>query len=470
MTQTVRSAAELRSAVKGPVLGPVDPGYDEARSLWNGDIDRRPALIARCTSAADVAAAVKFGRERGLEIAVRGGGHAYSGTAACDDGLMIDLSRLNAVTVDPQARTAQVGGGATLADLDAATQAHGLAVTGGVISHTGVGGLTLGGGMGWLSSALGLSLDNVVGAEVVLADGRIVHAGPESEPDLFWALRGGGGNFGVVTEFVFALHPIGREVQVGLFFWDLAQGPAALRFCRDYIPSLPRRAGVLIAAGLTAPPLPFVPEPFHGVAGHALVVVGLDTAEAHAELIDPVRRAVPPGFEVVSPMPYTALQQLLDDSSPWGILGYEKAADLDELSDEAIAVLVEAAATKASPMSFMPIFRLSGAFCDVGQDATAFGGSRKPHYVCNLNAVAPSPDLLAADREWVRRTWAALKPLASNAGSYVNFLSEPDADRVRASYGPATYDRLAAIKARYDPENLFHRNANIRPARQGGAA
>ncbi|WP_033290642.1 FAD-binding oxidoreductase [Amycolatopsis jejuensis] len=467
MTQTVRNVDDLRATIAGPVLGPADPGYDEARALWNGDIDRRPALIVRCGSAQEVAAAVGFGRERGLEIAVRGGGHAYSGTSVCDDGLMIDLSRMNAVTVDPAARIARVGGGATLADLDAATQAHGLAVTGGVISHTGVGGLTLGGGMGWLVGTLGLAVDNLLGAEVVLADGRIVHAGPLSEPDLFWGLRGGGGNFGVVTEFTFALHPIGPEIQLGLFFWDLDQGADALRFCRDFLPTLPQRSGVLIGAGLTAPAAPFVPESFQGVAGHALVVVGFGSAAEHAAMIEPVRHGVPPRFELVTPMPYVALQQMLDDAAPWGIRGYEKAVDLDELTDDVITVLVEAAATKTSPMSFIPIFRLSGAFCDTGPDETAFGGSRSAHYVCNLNAIAPDADALATDRDWVRRTWAALKPFASNTGSYVNFLVEADQDRVRASYGPATYDRLAAVKYRYDPENLFHRNANIQP--RGGA-
>ena len=469
MNVTLRAGAdELRPHMTGPVLGPDDSGYDQARSIWNGDIDRRPALIARCLSADDVAAAVGFARDRGLEIAVRGGGHAFSGSSVCDDGLMIDLSGLGAVTVDPGSRTARVGGGATLASLDAATQAHGLAVTGGVISHTGVAGLALGGGMGWLTSALGLSLDNLVGAEVVLADGRIVNAGPESEPDLFWALRGGGGNFGVVTEFTFALHPIGPEIQLGLFFWDLDQGGDALRFCRDYQPTLPARAGSLIAAGLCAPPAPFVPEAYRGAPGHALVVIGLGTPAEHAAMISPIRRQMPPRFELVTPMPYVALQQMLDESAPWGIRAYEKAVDLDDLTEDVIAVLVQAAATKSSPMSFMPIFRLDGAFCDVGARDTAFGGSRTPHYVCNVSAEAPTAELLAADRNWARRTWAALQPFASNSGSYVNFMSEADPDRVRSAYGPTNYDRLARIKARFDPANLFHRNANIPPATVDG--
>jgi FAD/FMN-containing dehydrogenase len=467
MTQAlVGGVDDLRAAMAGEVLGPGDAGYDDARRIWNGDIDRRPALIARCTTAEDVRAAVAFGRDRGLEIAVRGGGHGVSGAAVCDDGLMVDLSVMNAVAVDPLTRTARVGGGAKLADLDAATQAHGLAVTGGVISHTGVAGLTLGGGVGWLANAFGMSIDNLRSAEVVLADGSIVRADADRHPDLFWALRGGGGNFGVVTEFEFRLHPVGPLIQLGLFFWGLDQGEEALRFCREYLPTLPARSGNLIAAGLSAPPAPFVPEQHHFVPGFALVVVGLDSPEEHAALIAPVRAGVPPLFELVTPMPYAALQQMLDESAPWGIRSYEKALDIEDLSDDVIAVLAQAARTKASPMSFMPIFRLGGAACDVGQDDTAFGGARTPHWVCNLTATAPTAELLETDRRWVRRTFDALRPLASNAGSYVNFMAEPEPDRVRASYGRAKYERLAQIKSRYDPGNLFHRNANIPPATQ----
>ncbi len=283
MTQTAAGdLGALRSAMAGQVLLPGDEGYDEARALWNGAFDRHPAVIACCASAADVSAAVRFGCDRGLEIAVRGGAHTYSGASAVDDGLMIHLGAMNAVAVDPRMRRARVGGGATWADVDAATQAHGLAVTGGVISHTGVGGLTLGGGMGWLANRHGLTVDNLESAEVVLADGRIVRASATAHPDLFWALRGGGGNFGVVTEFEYRLHPVGPEVQMALMFWELDRGAAGLRACRELVSTLPADYGVLIAGALSAPEAPFVAEEHRGAVGHAVLVTSVGTAEEHA--------------------------------------------------------------------------------------------------------------------------------------------------------------------------------------------
>lgn len=454
----------LQDALDGPVLVRDDPGYDDARSIWNGDIDRFPAAIARCHNADDVALALGYAQRNGMEVAVRGGGHGFSGSAVCEGGMMIDLSLLNHVVVDPERRRAQVGGGATLADLDAATQAHGLAVTGGVISHTGVGGLTLGGGMGWLTQKLGLSIDNLESAQVVLVDGRCVQASAEEHPDLFWAIRGGGGNFGVVTEFEFRLHPVGPLVQLGLLFWGLDQGREGLRAAREAISALTDDSGSLIAVALNAPPAPFVPEQYHFAPGHALVIVGFGSEEDHARALAPAREACPPLFEFVTPIPYTALQQMLDESAPWGIRGYEKALYLDELTDDAIDVLAARAGDKASPMSFAPIFRLDGAYTEVDDDATAYGGRRAPVYVVNIAAISPDADTLATDRTWVRSVWDALRPLAGDAGGYVNFMAEADEDRVRASYGPTRYDRLSQIKAVYDPGNVLHRNANIKPS------
>lgn len=454
----------LRERLAGPLVEPSDLAYDELRGLWNGEIDGRPAAIVRCATREDVAAAIDHARAARLTVAVRGGGHGFSGHATCDGGLVIDLRDLRSVIVDPGTRTARVGGGATMADLDAATAAYGFAVPGGVISHTGVGGLTTGGGMGWLSAAFGLALDNVVAAEVVLADGRIVRADATTEPDLFWAIRGGGGNFGVVTEFTFALHPIPAQLQLGLFFWSADDGEAALRHCRDVIAGLPDDAGVLIAAGLCAPPAPFVPERHHLALGHALLVVGLGTAEEHAAMVAPAREGPTPLFEFLTPIPYPALQQMLDDSAPWGILAYEKAADLPELTDGAVAVIAEAARAKTSPMSFLPIFALRGAFCRAEPGATAFGGSRRPHYVCNVAALAPAAEDLEKDRAWARRTWHQLMRWAGSAGSYVNFQVEVDEERLRAAYGAGTFDRLRRVKTAYDPENVFRRNHNIRPA------
>ncbi|WP_280245747.1 FAD-binding oxidoreductase [Nocardia abscessus] len=464
MTQTVNSDLEvLRSTMDGPVYGPADIGYDRARAIWNADIDRHPAVIAQCLSPRDVAAALAFARDRGLEISVRGGAHSYSGTAVGEGGLMINLSALKGVAVNPEAERARVGGGATMADMDAATQAHGLAVTGGVISDTGVGGLTLGGGMGWLTRMAGLAIDNLVSAQVVLADGQVVRASETENAELFWALRGGGGNFGVVTEFEYRLHHVGPEVNLGLFFWDMPDGTDALRLIREFIPTLPRRSGALIALAMSAPPAPFVPQRYHGRAGHALIVAGFGTAQEHAAAVAPIRDALPPLFEFLSPIPYAGLQRMLDEAAPWGIHGYEKALDLDDFSNDVIAVLTENAAEKIAPLSFMPIFPLNGTFSTVGEDDTAFGGARTPHYGCNITAIAPDAETLALDREWVRRTWEALRPMASNHGGYVNFMADADPGRVREYNGSAKYAKLARIKSHYDPGNVFHRNANIAP-------
>jgi FAD/FMN-containing dehydrogenase len=460
-----RNVDGLRSTLAGAVITPGDPGYDTARSLWNGSFDRRPAVVACCSSSEDVAAAIRFAVSTGLEISVRGGAHSFSGASAGDDGLTIHLGGMTSVQVDPEARRARVGGGATWADVDAATQAHGLAVTGGVLSDTGVGGLTLGGGMGWLANRHGLSIDNLESAEVVLADGRVVRASESEEPDLFWALRGGGGNFGVVTEFTFRLHPIGPEVQFALLFWEVERGVDGLRACRVAASDLPSDCGMLIGGALSAPAAPFVPEEHHGKIGHALLVAGYGTPDEHARAVATVREVCPPLFEFLTPIPYTALQQLFDPELHPGIRMYDKALYLAELTDDAITVMTERADGKSDPLSFMPIFALHGAVAEVSDDATAYGGLRTPHFVVDVSGVSDDPDRFAADREWARSTWEALRPLAGNAGSYVNFISEmEDDERVRASYGPAKYGRLAQIKADYDPGNLFHRNANIKPA------
>ncbi len=383
MTTTVSGGVDrLRALMTGPVFGPGDTDYDTARSVFNGEIDRRPAVIARCLSAADVGAAIGFARAEGLEISVRGGGHNYGGAAVCADGLMIDLSAMNQVDVDPTTRRARCGGGATIADLDSATQEHGLAVTGGTVSHTGVGGLTLGGGIGFLHPRHGLTCDNLESAEIVTADGRYLRASETDHPDLFWALRGGGGNFGVVTTFEFRLHPIGPEVHLGFFFWPQDSAREALRATRDAALALPRGVGCLIA-GVNAPPAPFVPEQLHFAPGIAMIVAGFDSAEEHAAAVAPVRAALPPPVELVTPIPYVGLQQLLDPSAPWGAFGYEKALYLDEFDDAMVDIVVDQLAKKKSPMSLAPIFPLIGAYHDVADADTAFGGSRSAQWVFN---------------------------------------------------------------------------------------
>jgi FAD/FMN-containing dehydrogenase len=464
MTQ-LSQVQEFRTKFTGKLIAPKDPDYDSARSVWNGAINRRPALIARCSSAKEVAQAVQFGRDQGLEISVRGGGHNFGGSAVRDGALMIDLSGMRQVSVDPTARRAVAAGGATWGDLDAASQAHGLAVTGGFISHTGIGGLTLGGGIGWLTRKTGLTVDSLVSAQVVTADGRILRASADANRDLFWAIRGGGGNFGVVTSFEYRLHEAGPLVHLGLFFWGVDKGAEALRLSRDFVKTLPENMGTLIA-GLSAPPAPFVPQQHHFAPGYALVVVGFGSAEDHARLVKPIREALPPLFELVTPMPYTQLQQMFDESNPWGILAYEKALYLDELTDGVIAVFTEHLPRKKSPLSFVPVFVTDGAYRRVGDDATAFGGTRAARFAFNIAAICPAPELLEADRAWVRAFWEALRPHAGGSGSYVNFMAEFEEDRVRAAYGAAKYERLARIKAEYDPDNVFHLNANIKPALQ----
>ena len=465
MTQAVSGGIEgLRAAMEGPVIAPGDSDFDERRRVFNADIDRRPSVIARCASTADVVAAIGFARKHRLEISVRGGAHNTAGTAVCDGGLMVDLSLLNAVTVDPTTRRVRVGGGALLADMDAAAQAHGLAVPAGIVSHTGVGGLTLGGGMGWLTRKFGLSIDNLVSAEVVTADGRVLRAAEDEHPDLFWAIRGGGGNFGVVTSFEFGLHEVDPMVQFGFFFWSLDQGPEALRLAREITAAMPPDINAVFG-GLNAPPAPFVPEQHHFAPGYVLLLTGFDSAQEHAELVTQIRDSVPPLFDLVTPMPYIELQKLLDEGLAWGFYAYEKGTYIEDLSDAVIEVVTEHVPRRKSPMSALLVYRLDGAYSLVGDDETAFSGGRSPRYGFFIIGYAPDADLLAADRSWVRNLWEALRPHAISGGDgYVNGTADYQNDRVRGSYGTAKYARLARIKAQYDPDNAFHNNANILPA------
>jgi FAD/FMN-containing dehydrogenase len=462
MTNTMSIEVDaLRAAMDGQVLQPGDPDFDRAGLLWNGAIDRSPAVVARCTSSGDVAAALRWGQESGLEIAVRGGGHNVSGAAVIEGGLTIDLSPLATVAVDPVARRARCGGGTTLAELDSACQEHALAVPAGTISHTGVAGLTLGGGFGWLSPMAGLSLDNLISAEVVLVDGRVVRASAHEHPDLFWALRGGGGNFGVVTEFEFQLHPVGPLVHLGMFFFELDRAEEAIRLGRAFFADAPRTAGGAMV-GVNAPRAPFVPEAARLAPGVAVVVAGFGSADEHAALVAPLREAAPL-FELVTPMPYVALQQMLDEGSPWGVHAYTKGLYLDELPDAAIDQVVAALRAKRSPMSQLLLFPLGGAFGDVPDEATAFGGRRSAKWAVVIDAVVPDPLMFDDERRWARSAWDAVRPFADDASTYVNMMTEFDEDRVRASYG-AKYERLALIKTVYDPRNVLRSNANIKPA------
>jgi hypothetical protein len=467
MTQTIGGAVDaLREAMSGPVLIPGDTGYDEARSVWNAAIDRRPAVIAGCLNAADVSVAVRFGVDNGLEIAVRGGAHGVSGKAVVDDGLMIDLSRMNSVVVDPDTRRVRVGGGTLLADMIAATQEHGLTTPVGLIGHTGVGGLTLGGGMGWLTRKHGLSIDNLTSAEVVTADGQVRRASTAENSDLFWAIRGGGGNFGVVTEFEFALHPVGPIVQVALLFWDLDCGEQVLRLAGELGNSLPDEINVVIA-GLNAPPAPFVPEEHHLKPGYGLIVVGFGAPEEHEQVVNQVRDALPPLWDFATPMPYLALNQMLDEDNRWGQYDYEKGGQISEITDEVIEAVTRHFPDKQSPGSVVLFYRVDNAYSSVADDETAYGGDRSPGWYVFTVAVCPTAEMLPTEREWARTLYAALAPHMVTR-TYVNAVDE-DHSEVAAAYGPDKYMRLADIKAVYDPNNVFRRNANIKPAAQQSA-
>jgi FAD/FMN-containing dehydrogenase len=442
----------LRAALSGALLGPNDGDYEAARHVWNGMVDRRPALIARCASPADVQAALAFARPAGLAVAVRGGGHSAAGLGTCDGGVLIDLSPMNRVTVDPGSRTAVAGGGTTWGRYDAATQAHGLASTGGAISTTGIGGLTLGGGIGWLMRKHGLACDNLTGAEVVTADGQVVTASADENPDLLWALRGGGGNFGVVTSFTYRLHPV-SQVLGGLLVHPAERAGELLRFYRE---QTSRASDELTTfAGLLHSP--------EGAPISALVTCHCgEPAQAEADM-RPLREFGPPLADQVGPMPYTALQSMLDEGFPPGMQVYWTAHFLTGLSDAAIDTLVEHFGRITSPLSAILIEHLGGAVARVGADESAFAYRDAPY---NLAVIARWTDPAeSAERHvaWARGVREAMRPFAQ--GVYVNYLGVGDeAERVLSAYGDRTYARLAAIKAAYDPENVFRVNQNIRPA------
>jgi FAD/FMN-containing dehydrogenase len=462
MTALLPDIDRLRASVRGAVITEADAEYEMARKVWNGATDRRPGVVVRCTSTEDVEAALAYARENRLPIAVRGGGHGTSGAGVLDDGVVIDLSPLNAVVVDPDTRRARVGGGALLRDLDAAAAAHGLAIPAGHVSHTGVGGLTLGGGMGWLTRQFGLTIDNMISAEVVLADGRVVRTSADEEPDLFWALRGAGANFGVVTEFEFQLHEVSPLVHLAFYFWPLDQGREMLARMNAVVPQLPREVGVIFGA-VNAPPAPFVPPEHHFKPGYIAVLVSFAGEDLRDRCGAQLTDGLPPLFDMLAPIPYVAVQQMLDEANHHGLFAWEKGVNIDQLTPEAIEAFTTQIEQKRSPLSIALFYRLDGAYAEVDPDATAFGGSRAPHFAAFLVGASPDADGLPAERDWVRATWGALQPFAMDAGVYVNGLSDYDEYRARSVYGDK-YERLADLKARYDPDNVFNRTAPIRPA------
>ena len=452
---------------RGELIASEHADYDAARAVWNGTVDRRPRLIARCTGAADVASAVRFARDRGLEIAVRGGGHNVAGTAVCDDGVVVDLSAMRAVSVDPGERTAHVQGGALWGDVDHETQAHGLATTGGIVSHTGVGGVSLGGGIGWLMRKHGLTVDNLVEAEVVTADGNIVRASTDDHPDLFWALRGGGGNFGVVTSFRFALHPVGPTVIAGPVFWAAEDATDVLRFYREFVADAPDELGTVVRLG-TIPQQSAIRPELHFRPAIAVACCYAGPVEDGERTVRALRRFGTPLVDLVGPTLYVDHQSGIDDTVPHGWHYYWKATSLTGLSDGVIDVVADHAFRAGSPRSYSAIFHMGGAVAGAPRDATAYPGRDVTHNLVVDAVWLADEDVTvgASEPGWARGFLQALRP--HRAGVYVNFLdSDDDSSRVREAYGEDTYRRLAQIKARYDPDNVFHNNKNILPRDRG---
>ncbi len=453
--QTIQA---LRAAVTAPVIIPGDSGYDEARKVYNFMIDRHPAAIVSCRTAGDVAAVVRHARESGTELAVRGGAHSVPGFGTADGAVVADLSGLSSVTVDQANGSARVGGGVTWGRFNEAAGGIGMATTGGIISTTGVGGLTLGGGIGYLARAYGLSCDNLVAAQVVTADGRTVTASEAEHPDLFWALRGGGGNFGVVTEFTFRLHPV-DQIYGGPMFFELSDGEAVLAHFNEYIKTAPREYGGFPAFQI-APPLPFVPEDRVGKPFVAIVSCWTGSAADGEKIMQRFRDAANPVAEHVGPMPYAALNSAFDGLVPRGLQHYWKAAYAGDLSPELIHAHMEHGPRVPVVNSTVHLYPINGACHDVAADATAFG-HRDATYAMVIAGMWPDPADNEANTQWVREYYAAIAPL-SQAGGYVNFASSDDQSKVAANYG-VNFPRLQEVKRRYDPDNFFHLNQNIQP-------
>jgi FAD/FMN-containing dehydrogenase len=451
---------QIRGAIRGQVIVPGDAEYEQARQIWNAMIDKRPTAIVRCTTTSDVVHAVNFAGDNGLLLAMRGGGHNIAGNAICDDGLVIDLSQMKAARVDPAARRVTIEGGATLADLDAATQAHGLGTPVGINSTTGVAGLTLGGGFGWLSRKYGMTVDNLESAEVVTAAGEVVRASATEHPDLFWALRGGGGNFGVVTRFEFRLHPVGPDVLSGLIVYPISEAKSVLQKYRDFVAKAPEELVVWTVLRL-APPLPFLPEKFHGQGMIALALIYVGDPKQGESLIAPLRKFSTPLGEHIGVQPYVAWQQAFDPLLTPGARNYWKSHNFTTLKDGLFDAVIAYIGKLPSPQCEIFFGAIGGATTRPAPNSTAYA-HRDAQFVMNVHGRWED----AADDErcigWARDFFSASAPFASG-GAYVNFLTADEGDRVRAAYGP-NYDRLAQVKRKFDPNNLFRVNQNIQPA------
>jgi hypothetical protein len=453
------AVAELHGGFRGQIVGRDDPDYDLHRKIWNGSIDRRPGLIARCAGVADVIGAVKFGRKHGLPVAVRSGGHSFPGLSVADDALMIDLAPMKGVRVDPEARTARVQAGVLLGELDRETQAFGLAAPSGIVTHTGVAGLTLGGGIGWIMRKHGLSVDQLRRVDVVTADGEFVQATPDENEELFWGLCGGGGNFGIATEFEFNLVPVGPTILAGPIFWPMEESPNVLRFYRDWVADAPDDL-MTIVVHRKAPPLPFVPEELHGKPVVMVICCWAGDVEEGEKFIKRLREFGNPVADVCVPKPFLTHQAMLDPSFVPGRWYYFKSCDVPALTDEIIDTTVEHSLRIKSPLTSFPIWQGGGAVARVGEGATAFNG-RNAGFTYNIGAATATAEGFDEERDWVRTFWSALEPHFTTV--YVNFLMDEGEDRVRQAYGAEKWDRLKALKRKWDPDNFFRINQNISP-------
>jgi FAD/FMN-containing dehydrogenase len=451
--------AALEGSFQGELIRPADRSYNEHRRVWNGSIDRNPGLIARCSGVGDVIEAVRFAGRTGLNPAVRGGGHSFPGHSVCDGEMVIDLRPMAGIRVDPDARSARVQAGGLWGELDRETQSHGLATTGGIVSHTGIAGLTLGGGIGWLHRKHGLTVDQLLSVELVTAEGELVRASETENPDLFWGIRGGGGNFGIVTEFEFRLNPVGPTVLAGPIFWPMEESPNVLRFYREWIAEAPNEL-MTIVIHRKAPSVDFIPPELQGKPVVAVVCFYAGPIDEGEEVVRPMRRVGSPVLDLCEPKPYLAHQAMFDPTFPHGRWYYMRSCDVAELSDEVIEITVDHSQRIRSPLTAFPIWQMGGAVAQVSEDESAFNGRAAGH-TFNITCATEDADGFDAERQWAQDFWSALEP--HHTSVYVNFLMEEGEERVREAYGADKYERLSALKRNYDPENLFRRNQNIPP-------
>jgi FAD binding domain/Berberine and berberine like len=455
-----RAVDELRATFRGELVAPGDGGYDQHRRVWNGSIDRHPALIARCAGVADVIDAVRFARRIGLVAAVRSGGHSFAGLSVCDDGMVIDLSLMKGVRVDLANRTVRAQAGVRLGGLDRETQAFGLAVPAGLVTHTGLAGLTLGGGIGWLMRKYGLTIDQLLSVDLVTADGELVTASAEENADLFWGVRGAGGNFGVVTEFEFRLNPVGPLVLAGPVIWPMEQSAEVLRFYRDWITDVPDELTTVVVHR-KAPPLGVLPSELHGRPIVSVICCYAGPVKDGERVVRRLKAFGSPLIDLCARTPFVEHQAMFDTSFPEGWWYYFRSCDVATLTDEVIDITAEHAQRIRSPLTAFPIFHLGGAVGRVSDDETAFNG-RSAGHTFNINATTATGDGFDEEREWSRAFWSALRPY--HTGVYVNFLMGEGQQRVRDAYGARKYGRLRELKRKYDPDNFFHMNQNIPPA------